>query len=81
MTKLLGSWNPKILGMLECLEVVPPLGTMGLSTEFETKVDQCHAPLGMWGFCVLAPAGPRHSNPVETDVMFHSPVILRSWVC
>ena len=40
MTKLLGSWDPKILGMLEHLEVVPPLGTMGLSTEFKIKVDQ-----------------------------------------
>ena len=48
MTKLLdpgilGSWNPKILGMLEYLEVVPPLGTVGLFTVFETKVDQ-HQP-------------------------------------
>ena len=41
MTKLLGSWDPKILGVLEHLEVVPPLGTMELSTVFETKVDQC----------------------------------------
>ena len=40
MTKLLGSWDPKILGVLEHLEVVPPLGTMGLSAEFKTKVDQ-----------------------------------------
>ena len=36
MSKLLGSWDPKMLGVLECLEVVPPLG----SAEFETKVDQ-----------------------------------------
>ena len=41
MTKLLGPWDPKILGVLQCLEVVPPLGTVGLSSEFETKVDQC----------------------------------------
>ena len=40
MTKLLGSWDSKILGVLEYLEVVPPLVTMGLSAEFETKVDQ-----------------------------------------
>lgn len=40
MTKLLGTWDPKIRGVLELLEVVPPLGTMGLSAEFETKVDQ-----------------------------------------
>ena len=41
MTKVLGSWDPKILDVLERLEVVPPLGTMRLSAEFETKVDQC----------------------------------------
>jgi hypothetical protein len=41
VTKLLGLWNPKILGMLEHLEVVPPLGTLGLSAELETKVGQC----------------------------------------
>ena len=29
-----------ILGMLECLEVVPPLGTVRLSIELETKVDR-----------------------------------------
>ena len=40
MTKLLGSWDPKILGMLECLEVVPPLEIMGLFTDFKTKEDQ-----------------------------------------
>ena len=37
MTKLLGSWDPKILGVY--LEVVPLLGIMGLTTELETKVD------------------------------------------
>ena len=40
MTKLLGTWDPKIRGVLELLEVVPPLGTVRLSAEFETKVDQ-----------------------------------------
>ena len=40
VTKLLGSWNPKILVMLECLEVIPPLGTVGLSAVLATKVDQ-----------------------------------------
>ena len=35
-----GSWDPKILGVLASLEVVPSLGTLGMSTEFETKVDQ-----------------------------------------
>ena len=34
MTKLLGSWDPKILNLLEHLDVVPTLGTKGLSTEF-----------------------------------------------
>jgi hypothetical protein len=38
---MLGSWNPKILVMLQRLEVVPPLGTEGLTEVFETKVDQC----------------------------------------
>ena len=37
---ILVSWNPKILGMLQRLEVVSPLGTMGLSGVFETKVYQ-----------------------------------------
>ena len=37
--------DPKILGMLEHLEVVPPLGTMELSAVFKTKVDQ-HQPEG-----------------------------------
>ena len=41
MTKLMGSWDPKILGDLEHLEVVLPLGILQLSTVFETKVDQC----------------------------------------
>ena len=31
-----------MLGILERLEVVPPLGTLGLSSEFATKVDKCH---------------------------------------
>ena len=37
---ILGSWNAKILGMLQHLEVVPPLGTKGLSDVFEAQVDQ-----------------------------------------
>jgi hypothetical protein len=44
---ILGSWNPKILAVIECLEVVPPLGTMGLSAVFETKLDQCR-PEEIW---------------------------------
>jgi hypothetical protein len=39
VTKLLGSWNLKILGILGHLEVVPPLGTVGLSVVLESKVD------------------------------------------
>ena len=38
MTKLLGSWDLMILGVLECLEVIIPMGTIGLSAELETKV-------------------------------------------
>ena len=78
MTKLLGSWDPKILVMLECLEVVPPLGTMGLSTEFKTKVDQCWKepkPLAMLVLVSVLQLAP------GTDDVFHSPVILRSWAC
>ena len=63
LTKLLGSWDPKTLGMLEGLELVPPLGTVGLSAEFKTKVDSTNwkepealighgsyvcAPVGTW---------------------------------
>jgi hypothetical protein len=40
------SWNPKILGMLQHLEVVSLLGTLVLSAAFETKVDQ-HWPEGI----------------------------------
>ena len=35
---ILESWDPKILGVLEHLEVVSPLGTVGLSAMFKTKV-------------------------------------------
>ena len=37
---ILGSWNPKILGMLQRLEVMSPLWTVGLSVVFKTKVYQ-----------------------------------------
>jgi hypothetical protein len=33
--------DPKILGVLEHLEVVPPLGAVGLSAEFTPKVAGC----------------------------------------
>ena len=44
MTKLLDSWNPKILVMLEHLELVPSLGTMGLSTLFKVQEIEQHQP-------------------------------------
>ena len=41
MTKLLGSWNPTILFMLEHLGVEPPLEAGGLAAaEFAPKVNQ-----------------------------------------
>ena len=42
MNKLLSSWDPKILGMLQCLELelVSSLRILGLSGVFETKVNQ-----------------------------------------
>ena len=40
MTKLLLSWNPKILGVLQHLEVVSPLRSVGLFVVFEIKVYQ-----------------------------------------
>ena len=38
MTKLLGSWDPGILGVLEHLGVELPLGVVGLAAEFAPKV-------------------------------------------
>ena len=38
MTNLLGSWDPGILGVLECLGVELSLETVGLATEFMPKV-------------------------------------------
>ena len=35
-----GSWDPGFLGMLQCLEVETPLGVVGLAAEFEPKVNQ-----------------------------------------
>jgi hypothetical protein len=85
---ILGSWNPKILGVLQFLEVVPPLGTMELSAVFKIKVDQ-HRPegtraAGQAGF--LCPCSCWHqplNDCFGTDVVFHSHhvVILWSWVC
>ena len=68
MTKPLGSWGPTILGLLECLEVVSPLGTMELTAEFQTNVVQSFPEgtrttgWGRGGSCVPAPVGSRHSQ-------------------
>ena len=49
--------------MLEHLEVVPPLGTMGLLAVFETKVDQKEPkPLVGRGSRVPVPVGSRLSQ-------------------
>ena len=45
MTKLLLSWDPKMLIVLECLRVEPPLVAVGLATKFMPKVDW-HRPEG-----------------------------------
>ena len=42
MTKLLGSWDPGIPGMLEYLGVELPLGVVGLAVEFAPKVCSGH---------------------------------------
>jgi hypothetical protein len=38
VTKVLGSWDPLILGVLECLGVELPLVVVGLAAEFAPKV-------------------------------------------
>ena len=71
--------------MLERLKVVPPLGAMGFSAEFKTKVDQRRlegtGATGWVGFLcprnLLVPVIP---GGVGADVVFHSLVLLRSWV-
>ena len=42
MTKLLGSWDPLILGVLELLGLELPLGVVGLAVEFVPKVCSGH---------------------------------------
>jgi hypothetical protein len=73
------SWDPGILSMLESLEVVPPLGTVGLSTEFKTKVDQCWLEgtrvAGWVGFLSLLLLAPGSQDCIGIDVVFYSPVI------
>ena len=46
MTKLLGSWDPVVLDVLELLEMELPLGVMGLTAEFMPKVCSEHQPRG-----------------------------------
>jgi hypothetical protein len=65
VTKLLGSWEPGILGVLEHLGVELPLGFVGLAGEFEPKVCSGHEPrpkgtlaTGVTG--CLGPAGPSY---------------------
>ena len=38
MTKLQGSWDPLILGVLEHLGIELPVGVVGLAVEFVPKV-------------------------------------------
>jgi hypothetical protein len=79
---ILGSCYPKILGILQCLEVVSPLRTLELSVRFEKKVNQywskgtwASGQEGLWCPCSLSQA--RH-NCIGTDVVFHSPMTLSS---
>ena len=43
-TKLLGSWDPVVLGVLECLGVKIILGVVGLAAEFTPKVCSGYRP-------------------------------------
>ena len=56
MTKLMGSLDPVILGLLEFLGIEPPLGAMGLALEFVPKLNNTdqkeQEPLVGWGSCV-----------------------------
>ena len=76
------SWNPKILGMLQCLEFVSPLGTVGLFAVFETKVYQDQPERNLSCMSGGAPVSllllsQAPQDCFGTDVAFHSPVILR----
>jgi hypothetical protein len=68
------SWDPKILGVLECLEMIPPLGTM-VSTELETKLDQHRLEetwaTGMPGSLCLCSSCPQ-APPVLLEQMLYS---------
>ena len=71
MTKLLGSWDPMILGVLEHLGVELPLGVVGLGAKLMPKVcsgyqlrqirrNLCHRSGGV-PVC-LGPTGPSYSQ-------------------
>ena len=85
MTKLLESWDPGILAVLESLGFEPPLGAVGLAAELVPKVNQCRLEeiqttgparfLSPWILPVSVTLGG-----VGTDVSY-LPLILRSWVC
>ena len=83
MNQLLLSWDPValFLGVLQCLEVVSPFRTVSFVVCLKprsTRSDQKQPePLVRKGSGVLAPAVKGHHNWIETDVVFHSPVILR----
>ena len=83
MTKLLGSCDSVILGMIEGLGVELPLGVVGLVVEFMPKVcsGHCLRPegtcatvwmefLGAWALLVPVSSG------VGSDVVSSSPLIL-----
>jgi hypothetical protein len=85
VTKLLVSRDPKIMGMLECLEVISFWGTVGAVCWVLNQ----HRPAPTWrnqrhwsgGVPVpLLQLAPDTPGSVGTDV-FHSPMILRSWAC
>jgi hypothetical protein len=84
--RILGSWDPGILVVLEWLGFEPPLGAMGLGVEFTPKVNWSRLEgtqatgqvefLCLW--VLLVPVIPSGVGP---DVVSYSPLILKSWVC
>jgi hypothetical protein len=75
-----------MLGMLKYLEVGFPLGNFGLSGVFETKVYQLGPEGNPSHWSDKAPVSlllllKAPNNGFGTDVVFHSTVNLRSWVC
>jgi hypothetical protein len=82
---ILVSWNPKILGMVQCVEMVSPLGTVRLSGVFRTKVYQ-HISEGTWAAVqagLLCPCSCCH-RPIRISLeqmLCSTRVLLRSWIC